>query len=202
MRNRKKVVFGIVLITLMVSGIAYFYLRDIFITGSKVSKNSNLNNINKQYDVSQWLSFTNKDDQFSVTVFINKLNFKVNEKIDLFSTVEYIGEKSEIDTWSGRPNFKYTIFDGTNYYCEAMQLDIKVKTTFKKGEVYTYPFKKAGGWSEDDPKADYWRAYYSDPELKLPAGTYEITAFCDFSLSETATVDNYNREVKFQITVE
>jgi hypothetical protein len=174
----------------------------LFITGCKANKSSDLNNANGKENVSEWLSLKSKDDLFSITVFINKFNFKAKEKIELFSTVEYIGEKDEIDTWSGRPNFKYTIFDGTDYYCEDMQLDVLEMTTFKKGEVYNYPFKKSGGWSEDDPKADYWKTYYSDPELRLPTGTYEIRAFCDFSFNDTVPFDEYNQEIKFEITVE
>lgn len=68
--------------------------------------------------------------------------------------------------------------------------------------MYNYPFKKTGGWSGDDPKADYWKAYFSDPELRLPAGTYEIRAFCDFSFSDAAPVNDYKQEIRFDITVE
>jgi hypothetical protein len=164
--------------------------------------NKSQNQMYEEYDTSEWISLTSKDDQFKVTVFINKFTFNENEKIDMFSTVEYLGDKEEIDTWAGRPNFKYIIYDGENYYSEGMQLDVLEKTTFQKGEVYTYPFKKSGGWSEDDESADYWRAYYTDPELRLPAGTYEIRAYCDFSFNDTTPFEEYKQEVKFEITVE
>jgi hypothetical protein len=41
-------------------------------------------------------------------------------------------------------------------------------------EPIVVPFAKSGGWSEDDPNADFLRAYFADPELRLPSGTWRI----------------------------
>lgn len=42
------------------------------------------------------------------------------------------------------------------------------------GEPIVVPFAKSGGWSEDDPNAAFLRAYFADPDLTLPEGTWEI----------------------------
>lgn len=42
------------------------------------------------------------------------------------------------------------------------------------GEPIIVPFSKSGGWSEEDPNADFLRAYFADPELRLPSGTWRI----------------------------
>jgi hypothetical protein len=47
------------------------------------------------------------------------------------------------------------------------------------------------------PRADFWESYYRNLELQLPVGTYEVTAFCDFSFNDTAPFDEYKQEVKF-----
>jgi hypothetical protein len=41
------------------------------------------------------------------------------------------------------------------------------------------PFAKSGGWSNDDPRAGFWIAYFNDMELHLPAGSWRITASLD-----------------------
>jgi hypothetical protein len=41
------------------------------------------------------------------------------------------------------------------------------------------PFEKSGGWSNDDPQAAFWRSYFADKELHLPAGAWRITASLD-----------------------
>ena len=42
------------------------------------------------------------------------------------------------------------------------------------GEPNVIPFSKSGGWSEDDPNAAFLRTYFSDPELTLPPGVWQI----------------------------
>lgn len=39
---------------------------------------------------------------------------------------------------------------------------------------------KSGGWSEDDPHAAFYRAFFADPLVHLPAGDWDVTAFADF----------------------
>ena len=38
------------------------------------------------------------------------------------------------------------------------------------------PFRKTGGFSADDPNADFYRAFFADPVLRLPAGRWQVTA--------------------------
>ena len=46
----------------------------------------------------------------------------------------------------------------------------------------TTPFRKGGGYSDDDPDAAFYRQYFADPEFRLPAGRWQITATAPFSL--------------------
>lgn len=41
-------------------------------------------------------------------------------------------------------------------------------------EPTVVPFAKSGGWSEEDPNADFLRTYFADPDLSLPEGTWRI----------------------------
>ncbi len=41
----------------------------------------------------------------------------------------------------------------------------------------TSHLRKSGGWTPDDPNAAFYQQWVDDPELRLPAGTWEITAW-------------------------
>lgn len=153
------------------------------------------------YDLSKYKSYINEDDIFRVAVYINEEHYKSTEPIIIFSALEYLGDEESIDVWSGRPYFNYTIFKDGEYFCGGATLDSLEKTNFKKEEINLIPFEKSGGYSEDDSDYVFWKDFYSDPELKLPAGTYTITAYCDFSLSEDILSSRYENKLEFEINV-
>lgn len=49
-------------------------------------------------------------------------------------------------------------------------------------EPYTVPLQKSASWSPDDPNAAFYRDWASDPVLRLPAGTWLVTAYSDFTV--------------------
>jgi hypothetical protein len=53
---------------------------------------------------------------------------------------------------------------GSRGDCRAYLLD----------EPMVVPFSKSGGFSPDDPNADFMQAYFAEPELTLPPGTWRI----------------------------
>jgi len=164
--------------------------------GTKRLNNGSDNNI--KYKTNKYISYENNDGLFKVTLFIEDGVHTSKKHIDIFSTIEYVGNDDSIKIWHGLPYFNYTIFDGEHYYSEGITETILTHTVLKKGQVYTKPFSKSGGWSNNDPDAEYWESYYMDKELKLPPGKYTLVAYCDFGLSE----DDLNYENKIEIIFE
>jgi hypothetical protein len=66
----------------------------------------------------------------------------------------------------------------------SVQEDALKTTIIKKNVVYKFDFQKSGGFSADDPKADFWSKFYADRDLRLPVGTYTIIAAASFMLNE------------------
>ncbi len=128
--------------------------------------------------------FTASDENFLVKTYINKLQFKEADEISLYSTIEYIGEKDSIDIWSGEPYFHHMIYKNGEVFTGGFTQQILQKTELKKGELYTIPFSKSGGFSEDDPDADFWKDFYSEKTLKLPEGEYTFSAITSFTLDK------------------
>ena len=128
--------------------------------------------------------FTASDENFTVKTYIEKLQFNEDEEISLYSTIEYIGEKDSIDIWSGEPYFHHIIYKNGEVFTGGFTEQLLKKTELRKGEIYTIPYIKNGGFDEDDPNADYWRDFYSEETLKLPKGEYTFSAITSFSLDK------------------
>lgn len=143
--------------------------------------------------------FTASDENFLVKTYIEKLQFKEVEEISLYSTIEYIGEKGSIDIWSGEPYFHHMIYKNGEVFSGGFTLNILKKTELKKRQIYTIPFSKSGGFSEDDPDAEFWRDFYSERALKLPDGEYAFSAITSFTLDKE---QQEKVQLKTEFTVE
>ena len=66
---------------------------------------------------------------------------------------------------------------------------------FVRGRPLKTAFRKSGGYTFDDPDADFWEAFLADPLLRLPPGQYRLSALvglhagegCDGPLMELRT---------------
>lgn len=68
-------------------------------------------------------------------------------------------------------------------------------------EPIVVPFSKSGGWSEDDPNADVLRAYFADPELRLPSGTWRIDITVLAAMGEGCTGQPVDLALALIVTV-
>lgn len=67
----------------------------------------------------------------------------------------------------------------------------------------TTPFNKSGGWTDEDPDAAFYRQYFADPEFRLPAGRWQITATAPFSLGpDTCGGPNVDLRASLTLTVQ
>lgn len=144
---------------------------------------------------------SNSDFKFKVNLYLDKLEYKSTDKIELFATLEYIGEQESITVWHGLPYFHFYITDGKNFNTGGITHTILTSTTLKKEEVYFFPYVKNGGFSEDDPDADFWRGFYRQKDLYLPRGTYKVTASTAFSLDKDEEKGKYSNSVEVEIKV-
>jgi hypothetical protein len=42
------------------------------------------------------------------------------------------------------------------------------------------PIRKSGGYGDDQPDADFYRSWFADPVVRLPAGDWDVTALAEF----------------------
>jgi hypothetical protein len=57
---------------------------------------------------------------------------------------------------------------------------------FKRGILQRSGYRKSGGYSETDPDAAFYRAFFADPLFRLPPGQWRISVVADGFLAECA----------------
>jgi len=141
-----------------------------------------------QKGVAVWIalpfSASHTSNDFVLSLFADQRIYKETDTIQIWATLEYIGDYDEITIWHGIPSIIFTITDGNTFNMGGAVVEVLVETVLQRGEVYRFEFQKSGGWSADDPDADFWRNFFAQDDLRLPAGEYTIAVIGGFSLTE------------------
>lgn len=138
---------------------------------------------------------------FEIRLYSDKETYTTDEAIRIWATLEYQGEGETVTVWHGTPMISFSITDGGDFQTGGMVGTILTGTELNKGEVYRFDYAKSGAYSEDGPDADFWREFYQEEDLKLPAGTYTVSVSGDFHLSEQQRPDESGPSCELQITV-
>lgn len=144
----------------------------------------------------------NQEEVFKFDLYSEKPTYKTTEPIRLWSVIEYIGKNEEITVWSGDPPIGFIISDGKDFKTGGLVHTILMPTTYKKGVEYRIDFAKSGGYSADDPKADFWKSFYAEKDLYLPEGVYTVSSGFGFSASSNSRETDYLQTRELTIKVE
>lgn len=121
-------------------------------------------------------------NQFKIQIETDKKVYSTDEKIQISARFTYIGDKPEMRIYH---SMNYVFFEirneKTGFVTEIAEPLPLRSTVLPKDKEFAFPYTKSGSYSENDPKADFWRKFFADPELHLPPGEYHIKAFASFS---------------------
>lgn len=139
---------------------------------------------------------------FQLKLFSDKQIYKTTDKINIWATLEYTGTNESIEIWHGDPYISFNISDGKEFNIVGIVEDVLMSTLLEKGKLYKFNYTKSGGYSNDDPKADYWQKFYAEKDLYLPEGEYTIRVGGAFSLSKDVgkSSNNLSKELKIKVT--
>ncbi|MCX7745977.1 MAG: hypothetical protein N2645_03655 [Clostridia bacterium] len=142
------------------------------------------------------------EEVFKFHLYSEKSTYKTTEKIKIWSTIEYIGKNKDITVWSANPPINFIISDGKDFKTGGSVRTVSKSTVYKKGIEYRYDFEKSGGYSADDPRADFWKKFYTEKDLYLPEGVYTVSSGFGFSKSSNSKEIDYSQTREFTIKVE
>ncbi|MBH1942092.1 hypothetical protein I5677_14415 [Mobilitalea sibirica] len=142
------------------------------------------------------------DDLFELKLYVDKSTYAKDEIIFCYATLEYIGEGDSITIYSSDPLLGFGLKDDKYFDGGYIVNDVLITTTIYKGQTIKYDYAKSGGWSGDDPNAAFYEKFYSDKNLVLPTGKYEISAAISCSLEmEDSIGSQYSQSVSVFIEV-
>ena len=170
--------------------------------GVEVTDNAEFKYKAKENEKSSNTTVSTKDEMFELKMYLDKDTYTNNEIVNCYATLEYIGEEDNIVVYSSDPLVGFSLKDDKYFDGGYTVNDILMATTFEKGKIVRFDYVKSGGWTEDDPNADFYEKFFSEKELILPAGTYEISASIACSLNENDILGSqYKNSVSSYITV-
>jgi hypothetical protein len=126
---------------------------------------------------------TAEDASFRLTLTTPRVTYGLQEVIEPVATATYLGPRpTETLFHAAYPiGFQIEEVGGERGMGGGMEQPC-LRTELANGEAAVLPFAKAG--SPDDPRRGFDRAWYEDPVLRLPQGTWRIIAYFDVSLGD------------------
>ena len=113
--------------------------------------------------------------------------FAEGDAIDVRTTLTWTGPAPKGVIWgsgSGMVAFSFAELTGRYRTIGAVTTDDCAKHEFAQGIATPIPFGKSGGWTDEDPDAPFFEAFFRDPQLHLPPGRWRITARANGFLAE------------------
>lgn len=147
-------------------------------------------------DVTEYDVYSVDTDGLRLSLYIDKKDKKANEHIEMFSTIEYIGDGDYIAI-----NYRVPL---VGHVLSTKDIDINsnvvipesLRSKIDKDKIYVVPFVKNGGYSSGDP--DFIKDYFEDDLVRLPQGGYTVEAFFNFWVEDTPI----DKTLKVEIDIE
>ncbi len=138
------------------------------------------------------------DDTFRIILYSEKDIYSDTEEVNIWGTLEYIGQEDSIDIHSGDPYIGFVVESEGVVFIQNMVLQLLKTTTLEKGVVHEFPLRKAGGFGEDDEDADFWRDFYFEERMLFPIGEYQLSFDSGFYIDAGS---DYQISVQYQFEV-
>ena len=126
---------------------------------------------------------TAEDTSFRLVLTTPQTTYSEEDAIEPVATVTYLGPRPTEALFHAAYPIAFQIEEVGGERGMGGGMDQPcLRTELAKGESAALPFAKAG--SPDDARRGFDRAWYVDPILRLPAGTWRIIAHLDVSLGD------------------
>jgi hypothetical protein len=94
--------------------------------------------------------------------------------------LERLEDGLQISGSGGGPiGFEYREVGGRRHLSAVWDASCGVHTLTRDAPI-NEPLGKSGGWSNDDPDADFYRDFLQAPDVRLPAGVWDVSAVAMF----------------------
>jgi hypothetical protein len=126
------------------------------------------------------------DAEFRLVLRADGARHPVGAPIALVTELHYIGPLPQVQlagSGSGLVIVSMSQLDGPLEIGGAATADCQ-RYVIGPGLPMVRPYVKNGGWDGDDPNAAFYRAFFADPLLRLPRGTWRVIATTEFFVGD------------------
>ena len=126
------------------------------------------------------------DGEFRLVLKADGARHAAGAAIAMTTELQYLGPRPQVQlagSGGGLVVVSLTQLDGPLQIAGGGSDDC-VKYTIAPGAPMVKPYVKNGGWDEDGPNAAFYRAFFADPLLRLPRGTWRVIAMTEFSVGD------------------
>jgi hypothetical protein len=124
-----------------------------------------------------------QDAAFSLVIHADKASYRTTDPIVVSAELAFVGLAPDITVFAIFPRvvaFRVVQLDGQRKTDPVSDLMCTEQKIGRLTPLHV-SFQKSGGFFGEDPDAPFWRAYFADPVLHLPPGTWQIIAVANFS---------------------
>ena len=145
-------------------------------------------------------------DGFRLELVVDQERYRAGQPILADATLTYLGPHNSIRIWGSSMGPVFTgvrQLDGPIDPGGASTSDCIAREMVPEESLHE-AFSKSGSFADDDPLADFYRAYFSDALLRLPPGRWQITASANGTLGgdDCGTGPGLELSVSVEIVVE
>ena len=125
---------------------------------------------------------TDTDGEFTLTLIVRQDRYRAGQLIEAEAVLAYGGPQAEIV-------MRGSSHDLVGFGLESGEPPVSIGPAFTSdcgahpigpADPLVFPFVKSGGFTPGDPADAFAEAYFAQPELRLPAGTWTIGAGTTF----------------------
>jgi hypothetical protein len=123
------------------------------------------------------------DHEFRLTISVDQGRYGAGQLMDVSATLTYLGPNAGIvvgGSGTGLVGFALERNEQPALRIDPAGTSDCRPYQMRRGVAVAHPFMKTGGFADEDPLAAFYRAYFASPELRLPAGTWTISAVASF----------------------
>lgn len=145
------------------------------------------------------------DASFRLTLDADQDRYRAGQEIQVKATLTYLGPADAIVVQgSSNPGL-------IGFAVESDDPAIRMSPAFTtdcgshemvRGVVVDYPLVKSGGYSPGEPLAAFYAAYFGSPELRLPAGTWTISAGGSWYIGDCGPGEAHSLSASATVVVE
>jgi hypothetical protein len=124
---------------------------------------------------------TDTQGRYQLVFDLPRTDWRASDSITGLATLSLVGSGGvDFGSSGGGPiGFGFDEVSGSRQMGPVWTADCRYDR-LESGQPKTSPITKSGGFIGEDPNVDFYRSFFADPLVRLPAGDWTITAVASF----------------------